>query len=91
MSRPNSFSSWAAVAGSHWRSPHSPAMGSPITFTIRKINSVAPKKTGIICSSRRITYRPTEASRVGGLRDGVRPGAGVRGPGRTPPNCYGVT
>ncbi|CAM5446935.1 hypothetical protein SCALM49S_07635 [Streptomyces californicus] len=30
-------------------------MGSPITFTVRKINSVVPKKTGIICSSRRIT------------------------------------
>ncbi|GHA72636.1 hypothetical protein GCM10010305_13650 [Streptomyces termitum] len=61
-------------------------MGSPITFTIRKINSVAPKKTGIICSSRRITYRPMGGS--GGLEEGVRPGAGVRGPGRTAPMCY---
>lgn len=34
-------------------------MGSPITFTIRKIRSVAPTKTGIICSRRRTTYRPT--------------------------------
>ncbi|CAM5455959.1 hypothetical protein SMICM304S_10680 [Streptomyces microflavus] len=55
LSRPNSERSWAAVAGSHWRSPQRPAMGSPITFTMRKINSVVPKKTGIICSSRRIT------------------------------------
>ncbi|GHG40911.1 hypothetical protein GCM10018791_68840 [Streptomyces zaomyceticus] len=64
---------------------------------------MAPKKTGIICSSRRITYRPMGGSggwlreegwlRVAvGCGEDVRPGgAGVRGPGRTPPTCYDVS
>jgi hypothetical protein len=51
-------------------------MGSPITFTIRKINSVAPMKTGIICSRRRITYRPMGAPGiVGAGHGGPAPGA----------------
>ncbi len=55
LSRPRSVRSRWAVAGSHCRSPQSPATGSPITLTIRKISSVAPMKTGIICNRRRIT------------------------------------
>lgn len=88
LSRPNSFLSWAAVAGSQALSPHRPAIGSPITFTIRKISSVAPKKTGIIWSRRRITYRPMRPS--AGRRNSQRagPGAELSTPGRAP---YGIS